>query len=258
MSKNTVKPALRRKRGKKVVENPEYVSFARRILRAYARRIASGDIEALPELALLPSDVDQATRTAVRGLREFGYSWSDIAARLGVSRQAAQMRYGTRSERSALDRRLLNAGLAVSVATLVAVFADHFPGQPRPDTCPGCGYAYPEGPADAGCPSLTVARQVLYRRRTEDPHSLRRLTRDQLADLFDRDTYRVTPTGLVPRPSGQPRPRARWEPAGVLVPLLPNGARAGSKPGTVVYPLPNHNEPSPGAATGTTNGGDAG
>jgi hypothetical protein len=226
MSKNTVKPALPRKRGKRVVENPEYVSFARRILNAYARRVASGDIEALPALALLPSDVDRVTRTAVRGLREFGYSWSEIALRLGVSRQAAQMRYGTRSERSALDRRLLNAGLGVSVATLVAVFADHFPGCPRPDTCPGCGYAYPESSSNADCPSLTVARQVLYRRRSEDPHALQRLTADQYADLCDRDTYRVTPTGLVPRPSGQPRPRTSWEPAGVLVPLLPNGKAA--------------------------------
>src|SRR5574342_851388 len=69
MSTNTVKPALRSKRSKRVVENPDYVSFARRILRAYGRRVADGDIEALRALALLPSDVETVTRQAVRGLR---------------------------------------------------------------------------------------------------------------------------------------------------------------------------------------------
>src|SRR5438477_10954351 len=97
MSKNTVKPGLHRdrtKRSKRVVENPEYAAFARRVLRAYARRVAAGDIEALPSLMLFLSDVDTALRQAVSGLRGFGYSWSEIAARLGVTRQAVQMRYG--------------------------------------------------------------------------------------------------------------------------------------------------------------------
>jgi hypothetical protein len=238
MSENTVKPVLPRKRGKRVVENPEYVAFTRRIVRAYGRRVASGDVEALPELALLVSDVEQATRAAVRGLRAFGYSWSEIAARLGVSRQAAQMRWGDRAERSVLDRRLLRAGLGLSISTLVDVFAEHFPGMPRPETCPGCGYTYPEGSRDADCPSLAVARQVLYRRRGEDPQALRRLPVDQFADLHDRDTFRVTPTGLVQRPSGRPRPRPAWEPAGALVPIS-GLAREGSVPESVVYPLPS-------------------
>jgi hypothetical protein len=217
-------PTVPRKRDKRVVENYEYDNFTRRILAAYARRVAAGDVEFLRCLALLSSDVDKVTRTAVRGLREFGYSWSEIAARLGVSRQAAQMRYGDRAERSALDRRLLEAGLGVSVATLVEVFADHFPGKPRPGTCPGCGYEYPEGAAAADCASLAVAREVLYRRRTEDPRVLSRLTRDQYEDLHDRKTSRVTPTGAVSRPSGRRQPRQTWEPAGALLPISANGS----------------------------------
>ena len=79
-----------------MVENREFDAFARRILRAYARRVADGDIEALPALRDLASTVDIALQDAVTGLRQFGYSWAEIAARLGVTRQAAQMRWGQR------------------------------------------------------------------------------------------------------------------------------------------------------------------
>jgi hypothetical protein len=88
---NTVK---RRLTAKPVVENDEYAAFARRILRAYARRIAHGDIDALVLIANLGTDVENATRQAVIGLRESGYSWADIGLRLGVTRQAAQQRWG--------------------------------------------------------------------------------------------------------------------------------------------------------------------
>jgi hypothetical protein len=149
MSKNTVNPTLtRRKRAKRVVENAEYASFARRVLKAYARRVADGDIAALRELAVFVSDVDDATRVAVAGLRRWGYSWYDIATQVGVSKQAAQQRWGTPYDRHALDRRLLEAGLCVSVATLVQVFADHYPGTPLPAMCPGCGYRYPDKVTD--------------------------------------------------------------------------------------------------------------
>jgi hypothetical protein len=165
------------------------------------------------------------------------------------------MRYGDRAERSALDRRLLEAGLGVSIVTLVEVFGEHFPGSPRPETCPGCGYTYPQGGRDADCPSLAVARQVLYRRRTEDPRTLRRLTADQFADLHDRDTSRVTPTGLVQRPSGQPRPRTQWEPAGALVPIT-NSVREGSIPDPVADALPTLEcGVNPRTPNGSPNGG---
>jgi hypothetical protein len=92
--KNTVKQALTPKRPRPVVENDAYAAFAHRILTAYARRIASGDIESLPLLTNLSADIDTAIGHAITGLREFGYSWADIAARLGVTRQAAQQRWG--------------------------------------------------------------------------------------------------------------------------------------------------------------------
>ncbi len=80
---------------KPVVENGEDAAFARRILRAYARRIATGDIDALTDMTALAADVEHAIRQAVTGLRDTGYSWAEIGVRLGVTRQAAQQRWGT-------------------------------------------------------------------------------------------------------------------------------------------------------------------
>jgi hypothetical protein len=195
MSKNTVKPALRAKRGKRVVETNEFDAFARRILRAYARRIASGDVEALRSLVELSSELDAVTRLAVVGLRQVPYSWGEIASRLGTSRQAAQMRYGERTERGALDRRLVQAGLAVTVAELVEVFADHHPGVPAASVCPGCGYRYPDGVSD--CPTNATVRPLLYRRRSEDKAAMGRLTPDQYDDLRSEKVARANRTAAV-------------------------------------------------------------
>jgi hypothetical protein len=46
-SPDTVKATLTPNRAPKLVENDEYAAFARRVLRAYARRVATGDVEAL-------------------------------------------------------------------------------------------------------------------------------------------------------------------------------------------------------------------
>ena len=92
---NTVNPALTPNRARRVVENDDYGAFARRILAAYARRIARGDIDALNALTALSADIDTAITDAVTGLRACGYSWADIGTRLGVTRQAAQQRWGT-------------------------------------------------------------------------------------------------------------------------------------------------------------------
>jgi hypothetical protein len=82
------------KRSRRVVENDEYAAFTRRILRAYARRVADGDVEALTLMLGLSAEIDTAISQAVHGLRGFGYSWADIGSRLGITRQAAQQRWG--------------------------------------------------------------------------------------------------------------------------------------------------------------------
>ena len=86
------RPAGRRAR---VVENTEFTAFGSRVIRAAGRRVAAGDVDALPALAALSVELDAAIGAAVVGLRKAGYSWSEIAARLGVTRQAAHQRWAT-------------------------------------------------------------------------------------------------------------------------------------------------------------------
>ena len=93
---DTVKNTLTPGRVGWVVENDEYAAFARRILRAYARRVATGDVEALTLMLGLSAEIDTAIAQAVIGLRAFGYSWAEIGSRLGITRQAAQQRWGAR------------------------------------------------------------------------------------------------------------------------------------------------------------------
>jgi hypothetical protein len=89
-----VKDALTPGRPRRVVENDEYAAFLRRAVRAHGRRVATGDVEALAALLDLAAEIDAAASSAVAGLRAAGFSWAEIAARLGISRQAAQQRWG--------------------------------------------------------------------------------------------------------------------------------------------------------------------
>jgi len=91
---SAVKKPLTPKRPYRAVENDEYAAFLRRVINAYSRRVASGDIEAITAMAALADHLEDATRQAITGLREFGYSWADIALRLGITRQGAQQRWG--------------------------------------------------------------------------------------------------------------------------------------------------------------------
>ena len=79
------------------VENDEHGAFARRVLRAYARRVGDGDVEALILMISLANEIGAAIAEAVKGLRACGYSWAEIGSRLGITRQAAQQRWGASS-----------------------------------------------------------------------------------------------------------------------------------------------------------------
>jgi ribosomal protein S20 len=91
---SSVKARLTPNRRRRSVGNDEYASFVRRVMRAHARRVAAGDVDALADMTGLASDLDEAISQAVLGLRMAGYSWAEIAARLGVTRQGAQQRWG--------------------------------------------------------------------------------------------------------------------------------------------------------------------
>lgn len=82
----------------RVRETPEVAGAARRMVRAVGDR-AAADVEALPLLAALAQAVDAELQRAVQGARDPGrhatpYSWADVGRALGVSRQAAQQRFG--------------------------------------------------------------------------------------------------------------------------------------------------------------------
>jgi hypothetical protein len=94
MTSFTVKPRLTANRRRDVVENDAYAAFTRRVIRAYARRVATGDVEALTDLVGLATQLDTAILSVVTGLRACGYSWTEIATRLGITRQAAHQRWG--------------------------------------------------------------------------------------------------------------------------------------------------------------------
>jgi len=92
--RSSVKAGLTPNRRRRPIENDQYAGFVRRVVRAYARRVADGDVDALADMTGLADELDEAIGRAVIGLRQAGYSWAEIAARLGVSRQAAQQRWG--------------------------------------------------------------------------------------------------------------------------------------------------------------------
>ena len=95
----SVNSSLTPKRRKAVVENDEYTAFVARVIRAYSRRVAAGDVDAIAAMIQTAADLDAAIHQAVLGLRRFGYSWAEIGMRLAISRQAAQQRWGDQPTR---------------------------------------------------------------------------------------------------------------------------------------------------------------
>jgi hypothetical protein len=90
----------RRPKPKRRVENDEFGAFARRIIRAYGRRVGEGDVEALASLIRLHDELGEVIATAAGDLHARGYSWAEIAARTGTSLQAVRQRVMRRTMRS--------------------------------------------------------------------------------------------------------------------------------------------------------------
>ncbi len=78
--------------------------------RLYSHRVGDGDVEALAVMLSLAEEIDGAIAEAVTGLRACGYSWAEIGARLGITRQAAQqLRWGSGARMTAkLDHRAIS------------------------------------------------------------------------------------------------------------------------------------------------------
>lgn len=80
------------------VELDEYAAMVTRMIRALGRRAADSDATALEHLAAVQAEMDACMQTAVDGMRAtYGVSWAEVGDALGVTRQAAQQRYGKRA-----------------------------------------------------------------------------------------------------------------------------------------------------------------
>jgi DNA-directed RNA polymerase specialized sigma24 family protein len=88
----------RRRRSGGQVETSDFAAFTLRVIRAHSRRVGDGDIDCLVDLLAMSRELDAAIATAVTALHEFGYSWTEIADRLGTSRQNARQRWGRRPD----------------------------------------------------------------------------------------------------------------------------------------------------------------
>jgi hypothetical protein len=84
----TAKLNLAPKRPKRYRETPEYAAMLRRLLRGYRRRVAVGDIDQLPEMAAMATEVDNMIHDSVtalidRGCRHSSRAWSGTRIMLG-------------------------------------------------------------------------------------------------------------------------------------------------------------------------------
>ena len=90
-----VKGALTVARPTKYRDTTDFASMMRRMIRAHGRRVADGDIEDLAELIGLADELDNVIRDTIHHMRHRQeFSWAAIASATGVTRQAAQQRWG--------------------------------------------------------------------------------------------------------------------------------------------------------------------
>jgi hypothetical protein len=91
-----VNASLTPRRPRRDVENPEFAALFQRLLRAWTRRAGAGDLDALASMAAHGDEVDAHLLDAIAMLRDepHCYSWQEIGDALGISRQAAQQRFG--------------------------------------------------------------------------------------------------------------------------------------------------------------------
>jgi hypothetical protein len=94
------KPRVRTQPVESVAGKDSYAAFMRRAVRAYVRRAGEGDLDALEGLVELEGLVAQAIRDAGAALHDgpHSYSWAEIAAPLGITRQAAAERFTPRKD----------------------------------------------------------------------------------------------------------------------------------------------------------------
>ena len=68
---------------------------AQRIIRAIGRTVADTDTNQLRQLMDIQTTLDITLRKTVHDLRAYGFTWGEVGRDLGISRQAAQQRFGS-------------------------------------------------------------------------------------------------------------------------------------------------------------------
>lgn len=81
------------RRAERFTETADYGLMAARVVRSYGRRVAV-KFDELGPLAEIVRAADEALRAGVAGARAEGLSWTVIGEQLGITRQAAQQRFG--------------------------------------------------------------------------------------------------------------------------------------------------------------------
>lgn len=77
-------------RERRPVDNESYAGFVLRSIDAMTRRVGTGDIEGIRDLARIEQRAHDARVAAITRLHDEGYSWGEIARRTGTTRQAVQ------------------------------------------------------------------------------------------------------------------------------------------------------------------------
>jgi hypothetical protein len=74
--------------GAKEVENESYAKFCERVVKSLGDRVGEGDVEHLRYIRRLREVAQEAEGRAISGLLAQGYSYAEVGAGLGISRQA--------------------------------------------------------------------------------------------------------------------------------------------------------------------------
>lgn len=80
-------------------KDPANLAMIRRMVRHAGYRVGERDPELLAELYRLHDDVNRAMVVAIHDQRSQGITWESIGQALGVTKQAALMRWGAEDDR---------------------------------------------------------------------------------------------------------------------------------------------------------------
>lgn len=79
---------IRGQRAERVTETGEFGRAAIRMIRTMARRVGASDLAEFGAMWEVRAEAERAAADAIDGLRASGFSWGEIAAEVGVSKQA--------------------------------------------------------------------------------------------------------------------------------------------------------------------------